>query len=1059
MSSRTSSDAPLWRSIWHELIARHAHDEPPSSPAQVLQIWEQRWPTVGPTMGASATDIDLAFRQSLVSSFASSANEPQEDDDASSIVLEPLANETAVTSDETIDQYIQINATQAWKATGDRSKPADPYDFYFDLNIVIPNVISLELIQFRLPARAYQTIGNIYGSNFLTLVGRQPWNQDLAIQVRIPTANYTVTELIDALNRSLVQSILIANTLVLRTPTAFSLDVSTQLTSLTLAMERHYGCAHFHFHWNEDTLPNYLGFLPALPFRFSLHEVVGEFMLPPETDSNNTDSRFRLQSAAQATLVCVWGTGASQIRQTLSLLDAGLRVGVDYHRAALFLAFANMVKVAAWLAPQSYFVLESHPTTNKRRVRLGLLPLDANVGVHGLVPKAWVVQFPDEAAASSPLWQGPNIAFGCSDAASFLTAGRWVAESTLKDATLVLPQAVTLRCAPTNAAYQRRDAYDFTLTLDAGRQFPNAAAFAGELQSSLRTFPALQQSTVAINATGLVFGIDLNVRFQLVWDNPDVLEDNACQVHARLLDNGAGFITAPFRARPTISTLDSTTVRLEGQLTLQGSGYELPANLGLVIHLKDRNVTAEVKRSAASSTYPTYLDLLAAMNDLLVTWTDIDNQQPFANSSVQVTQLANNQLTFQWTIRLTKVFTENDYMLQLGGLGASVWYTWFGFTSTTFVLQNNGAAAAVVQSPKAPDSYDGFHVTNDQYVWAQLETCHDAYSPGMVGRRRYFTLPVLANGAAYTASTLIRAFQDWLTADPITRACTIGIVTDPVTLQRRTLIDWTGIHAELSVQDFDLVLYDSTWIVSNADGTCNSELFRNAHLASPTTSLGWMLGYHLHTRYRLDQDATVVGDVALTTPTVRLTGNAGITTQSFQYAVMIVDDFVLNKQGTTIITAANPSNRRTPSAGEYVFNRRRICQATISAQLNQVNPLLYSAIPTRGQLLALGLERQAAADNQRAQFDESIDTIGMQRAMTIQNNNMIAMIPLNGDPAQPTLFNVSTAIAGTTAMFARKYFNPTSLSRFHIQLFTEYGTYLPLINNQWECLLKAVSRR
>jgi hypothetical protein len=763
-------------------------------------------------------------------------------------------------------------------------------------------------------------------------------------------------------------------------------------------------------------------------------------------------------SVAQATLVFLWGSGATQVRRTLCLLDVPtLAVGGVYNRNTLFRAFTTLLLGTPWLDSKSYFLTEPHPTLfpAKLRVRLGLLPREADLAIHGLPPAPWSLQCPDESTLSSPLWRGPNSAFGLPADTAPLVAGLWAADAPLNDATLILSQALSLRCKPALLAYQDRPFYDFSLSFPAARQFANATTFAEELQLLLQTVPALRGSTAAIRNRRLELGIDLNVRFQLVWNDPAALAPNTAQVHLQLYDAGRGFIADPFRALPTATRLDDTSVRLEGQLTLKGSGYKLPDSLGFTIQLVDRNITAVVIPTSAQSDvyYATYLDLLHAMNAILLAWTDADDQQPFAGSIVEVTQLTDNQVTFQWTVRLTKVFTENAYTLVLDG---PEWNAWFGLPPALYLLHNNDAEAAPLVSATCPDSVSDFFVTHDQTVWAYLETFDNDYSPGMVGRSRPLTLPY----GRYTASALLQAIQAWLLADPITAACTLTTTRDPVTLQRRALLDWTGLHASLSVQDFDLLLYDPTWIVPAANGSCNSELFRNAHLASPTTSLGWMLGFHLHTRYRLDQDAERVSLPAVaTTPTMRLTANAGITTQSFQYAVMVVDDFVLNKQGTTIVTAANPSNRRTQSASEYVFNRRRICQATITAQLNQVNPLLYSPTPTRGQLLALGLERQTNANAQRAQVDESIDTIGMQRAMTIQNNNLIAMIPLNTDPTQPTLFNASTALVGTSAMFARKYFQPTSLSRFHIQLFTKYGTYLPLITNQWECLLKAVSRK
>ena len=1032
------TDSEDWRKLWRELIAHHDRDVPPADPAAIAARWEMEWPMV-----AEERNLPLELRMRIEQCWKATAPPVVVEDGEELVVEEGLVNDDGqggkmALSEKTRDVYIQINAAQAWYG----KQLAKPYKFLFEFHL-LPNVQSLELVQLRFPPNAYYTVGTVFGSNFCVLSGIRDWTRSIQLTWKVPQAVYTTATLLQQLSEAAQQS-----HGALR-GSYFSADPYTQQTHIQVGFARYFGPAHFRMDWTfgvENTLANYLGMVPTTA---PCTEIVGQFVLPSPFGSDQNLARFGVHPDNRE-VVIVAKQGEQELFRHRWLLTDGL-VDYDanrlYSRQALENAWRFCLAQTPWLHPErSQWVRETASTHPLSRYRWVIVPEDELCGelVAHQSQVRWVVTFPTETTFPA-IWTGADSAFGFGQTEYLL--GEWKGENPLSDATLMLPsvESTSLVFTPRSPYYS--SIYPFTLTLPAGSIFTNLEALTTAWTTQFRSQPfANQSSCVATGEQKVQLNVDINVPFRLLWGEESSTE-TAPHIRLDWLVPNDMFLENPFVSAPTLVSRTSTTLRWQGSMLLQGTGYVIPSSFGVKVHLVDRNVWSEVV--VAPGFVDSYRLFLQRWVDSFTTWTDADGHQPFQLTTYEIISAQQATLTYQLVIRLTKSFTENDYQLMFEG---NWWRNWLGWeVGVPYLLNNQGGTEASLVSPRFIPSMNSFRVTDPSFVWATL-TVDRPSSVGLWGVQTHSTQssrqwPLRLAEGVYTTADLLNALNRWLQSYEETANCTITPVGDLATQQRYLVWNWAPLEASLNIDDFELVFYDLFWVPPSQ---CQEEVFESTHLSSATTSLGWMLGFRSKTRYGLT--GSLVNGVRLAS----LVSEATVTTQSFQYAMLVVEDFVMNKQGTTILTSSNPANQRSKPASEHIGGMRRVCQATTNQSWMR-NPIFYpNALLTRAQLFALGRVVEESKNNTNEQVDEGTAAIISQRQSAFQNNNLLGMVPLMADVTQELMYDAETnARGGSQARFRRSYFAPTSLDRLYVEVLTEWGTYLPLNTNNWMCLLLA----
>ena len=137
--------------------------------------------------------------------------------------------------------------------------------FTFNLSEPLKDVVSLKLYSVQIPYTWY-TIGQAYGNNFFYFKGRTSGidseNGIHDIKVSIAPGNYSPAELIGAVNNS-IAVLKQTSTDISMGKTIFSYNYNTSLTTATIDLRKGYNQSSYVINFDNNTIPNYLGFIQS----------------------------------------------------------------------------------------------------------------------------------------------------------------------------------------------------------------------------------------------------------------------------------------------------------------------------------------------------------------------------------------------------------------------------------------------------------------------------------------------------------------------------------------------------------------------------------------------------------------------------------------------------------------------------------------------------------------------------------------------------------------------------------------------------------------------------
>jgi hypothetical protein len=311
----------------------------------------------------------------------------------------------------------------------------------------------------------------------------------------------------------------------------------------------------------------------------------------------------------------------------------------------------------------------------------------------------------------------------------------------------------------------------------------------------------------------------------------------------------------------------------------------------------------------------------------------------------------------------------------------------------------------------------------------------------------YFTLRALSNGIAttsgaydiridipastvnnntYTKSELFTIINDAFLANPLTSGSEVYQYTDVNGISYISMK--IVINKTFTTKDFRLVFYDP---YSFATCTAGITSIKNATWDS---TLGWILGFRSYTEYLIptDEDSNIT--VNSTTNIATIVGSVTVTTQLYNYFMIILDDYTqshLNdglititpqEQDVTTPSYATKSNYQCdPSTGDVVFSG-----ATDGSQTALTARQIYSA----NQILA--------AKNAKK-------TTSYSRGPFVKD--VFGLIPVKTNGLANGSYYVE--FGGTLQNQERIYFGPVNIHRMTVKLVNDRGESVDLNGSNW----------
>lgn len=201
------------------------------------------------------------------------------------------------------------------------------------------------------------------------------------------------------------------------------------------------------------------------------------------------------------------------------------------------------------------------------------------------------------------------------------------------------------------------------------------------------------------------------------------------------------------------------------------------------------------------------------------------------------------------------------------------------------------------------------------------------------------------------------------------------------------------------------------------------------------TTLGWILGYRKNNIYYLSSYAQDPGSVS---SMISLTSDTCINTYLYNYFMICLDDYNLNRLNDGVITITRPNT--VVSLPSYINQTNYVCDPT-------TGKITYNTSVKNGY--------NSLTNNQLYSVTELINSSNTTNATA--NNTLYSSEPLSKDvfgiiPLKLNGLNPSQTFSefgGTLQNQERSYFGPVNIFKMSIKLLSDKGTLIDLNGQDW----------
>ena len=298
------------------------------------------------------------------------------------------------------------------------------------------------------------------------------------------------------------------------------------------------------------------------------------------------------------------------------------------------------------------------------------------------------------------------------------------------------------------------------------------------------------------------------------------------------------------------------------------------------------------------------------------------------------------------------------------------------------------------------------------------------------------------NGTPYDIIELVNTINLKLSENSISNGSTIQIIPNQ---DGQVYVKFKfNLNVIFTTKDFNLVFYDPFSFASCISGSrsASSNSLQNATWDS---TLGWLLGYRNSISYSLSDflditypSGTMVpnnyylSDPSLTNVCV-LIGDTNVSTNLYNYFLIMIDDYVQNHLNDGLVTITNQEKIVNP--GPYVY----ICDPTNPTSQQKI------AVPADyGNPGVTYTAQQLYAFNQQVQ-SQSVMLKSYSSGPFVQD--IFGIIPVK--TAGLSIGGVYVEFGGTLQNQQRLYFGPVNIHRMTIKLLNDRGNLVDLNNANW----------
>ena len=948
-------------------------------------------------------------------------------------------------------------------------------DFTFNLSDPLRDVLSLKLYSVQIPYTWY-TISKQYGSNFFYLKGNSPGitNGDHDYQIKIDAGNYTPANLISAINTS-IQTMAATYTDVSFGNTNIDYNSSTSAASITVDINKTFNENRYYLYFPTWTSPlidtsrneTIAGFLGYNDTSYNICTIYSKRTLSLTTSTSNSDSVnsvFSINTSNRYFTIKQYegyseydSTSSSIINSYDVSFSTNISNGNTYTRNQLFDDLSGSIVSNPYLSNSFIRRIDiTDPFVDGYGNSYYKMNLQLNQKTTSNIKNyKTVVVFPSE-SGDNTIWTGSTSCFNFDPSRVELNNIYSETSTTQTNYSIVSSPYFNLKCIHPEYGYDASDTdyrkdfsgndISFNIVNSTGEGY-TLSEYITALNNSLTTTNTMQDSSGVLNMNNtkiyqgntdskIHFQFDLNKEFTknnylIDFTETDLWNVLDLSFHNIDLSNTNVF-TSSF-ANNSSYTIDSSYIAIIKPNISEKYGNQY-ANW------------YQVPPLYTSKTYTTISSLQTDINSAFANFTDSDGDNVLKGTTISLT---NNSgiISCQLEVKVSKILTQVDYDIYFydpssNGLWDSTdeentWYNYLNITDPSYSLSNYLVSGQSYSDISGSSVIYGNQITlsdnsNNNYFYIKpLTTSNGIYIDS--GEN---DIKITLDSGTYTRTQLINAINSAFDNNSLATGSSIDVYTESGTDYSKLRLN---VNKVFTASDYRLVFYDPYSFVKCYIGS-------SAKNTTWDATIGWILGFRDLTEYTLTEsneqidpnDDTVIyyydtGSYYAydsTTNIAKITGDTAVSTNLYNYFLIVLDDFNQNHLNDGLVTI---TNAETDIPLPSYANRSVI----------ECNPVTGETVFNNTSGLSL-TQNQVYATNEKLNSRKN-------KAKSYSNGpfvkDIFGLIPMKTSG----LANGSTYIefGGTLQNQDRTYFGPVNIHRLSVKLMNERGDVVDLNGSNW----------
>jgi len=895
-------------------------------------------------------------------------------------------------------------------------------DYTFNLSQSLNNVVSLKLYSIQLPY-SWSTISNAYGSNFFYIKGNSPGIMDASYRIQIQTGSYTAPNLMSVL-RDEFTKVRDNNTDINWNTTDINFNPYNFKANITLDIKNIFNESNYYLDWNTEQ--------PSQDDRLA--------NIPSFLGYDRSD-----QSYVPYSFYSDLSTSSDPLRQVTILASS------------IIIKQSNRVIHTIIINADTYTISDLMVKINEGFEGLNRLQFKSPSGITGPLSSA-LVAFDNDTQIENPHYykmiisldrtantNASNLITTVEFSHDIQTAFGFKASYTINNIVSEYPTLINTYTSRESMIKLicTKSTYVSTVN-DIYIRIPNGSYiltdYLNAIQNALKANNSTTTSTIQTNADHY---ISLKLDIIKVFDSSMYKMD----MKDSILDKNMNFnelylnLTAPIQSGISLTTggnyaitVETRRIRViptdEGNQNSQGYTIQLPIGsfnsidkLTLAITATLTNESFDIISESGNITHyaPIVNNYGTFITGLLPASIDL------RSNDLSLSTIICNRAGTQWTfnVHINNTLGNDDYRVEFEGV------EWNKYLYIPIGIRNV-TPPEIIGTQKVLLNKITISSNNNTFYLKPLPTAVGVYTSTFKNDIK-FTVPP----DQYTTETLMDAINWLFDENTLTKGSLVSKIDGPQTAlnnqysQIKLVIN--KIYTNL---DYNLVFYDVYSFVYCNIGVTGLSSQQNI---TPDSTLGWIMGFRkniytlsdisIYTENEPENNSPKLFDEQ--TKIITLRGNAPVNVNLYNYFLIILDDYSLNKVDDGLITlTSKESTIHNPSYSTPItYICDPVTHQTVASSASSGNRLTANQLYSTNEIMA----SRAPQSHKYSRGPCVADMFGLIPIKTTGLSNGQVYVDFSG-----TLQNQS-----------RNYFGPTNIQRMTIRLINDRGTLVDLNQMDW----------